>query len=374
MNDTLDQSALFQEFTGSEKDRIARFLQRRVLAHGEFLIREGSGAQSLFIIESGAVDVMKQSQGGSDSHIGEVTRGSIIGEIAFFEDRIRSADVVARGPVNALELSFDSLERLIAEDLKLGIRLYRAIAASLIAKLKRSTTDLTELVASSRLIALGEMAASIAHEIGNPLTTIQTCSMQIRELTTGKGPDPEYIRNAATSIDAAVGHIAGIVRASRIIARDAQKDELVTISARDLIESSIRLCTGRFKHSDARVSVVVETGCGNLHCRSAQISQVLLNLLSNSLSAIEALPERWVRVEAKNDGGSIAIAVIDSGTGIAPELREKIFQPFFTTKPAGEGTGIGLSISRKIIESHRGELFLDAGAANTCFVLRLPKA
>ncbi|MGZ3661871.1 MAG: sensor histidine kinase [Bdellovibrionota bacterium] len=364
---------MFSEFSPQEIETISRFLRRLDVAHGESLIREGSGAQSLFIIESGSVDVLKQSQGGSDSHVGEVSQGSIIGEVAFFDDRRRSAEVVARGGVKALELSFDSLERLISEDHKLGIRLHRAIACSLIAKLKQSTTDLTELVASSRLIALGEMAASIAHEISSPLTTIQACSQQIVDTAKGAGPQPEIVRNATKSIDTAVDHIASIVRASRIISRDAQKDSLIVISPQELIEISIRLCHGKFKHSNATVNVCVQPENLELHCRSAQISQVLLNLLSNSLSAIEKLPEKWVRIEANDVSGWVEIAVTDSGKGLPSELHEKVFQPFFTTKRAGEGTGIGLSISRKIIESHRGELFLDPKAANTRFVIRLPK-
>ena len=90
-----------------------------------------------------------------------------------------------------------------------------------------------------------------------------------------------------------------------------------------------------------------------------QISQVLLNLLSNSIDAVQKLPEKWIHIEVLSTEQHLKIRVTDSGSGISQDLAQKIFQPFFTTKDIGKGTGLGLSISDGIIKSHGGILDLN---------------
>jgi signal transduction histidine kinase len=99
----------------------------------------------------------------------------------------------------------------------------------------------------------------------------------------------------------------------------------------------------------------------------------LLNLIGNSFDAVQELPEKWIKVNICDLGKEVEISVTDSGLGIPEAIREKITQPFFTTKEIGKGTGLGLSISRGIVESHNGRLFVDATCANTRIVVVLPK-
>ncbi|MEO5970304.1 MAG: ATP-binding protein [Bdellovibrionia bacterium] len=95
-------------------------------------------------------------------------------------------------------------------------------------------------------------------------------------------------------------------------------------------------------------------------------------MLNNSFDAVCELPEKWVRLEVLNMETHIEIASVDSGTGIAPQIAEKLMQPFFTTKEVGKGTGLGLSISKAIVQSHGGKLYLDGTSHNTRFVMKLP--
>jgi len=99
-----------------------------------------------------------------------------------------------------------------------------------------------------------------------------------------------------------------------------------------------------------------------------------LNLLNNAVDAVQALPEKWVRLSVFEKGDELEIAITDSGNGIPESLRAKMGQPFFTTKEVGQGTGLGLSISRGIVEAHGGTLQLDTSCAHTRFVVRLPKS
>ena len=110
-----------------------------------------------------------------------------------------------------------------------------------------------------------------------------------------------------------------------------------------------------------------------LECRPTQMAQVLLNLLTNAFDAVEKLEEKWVRIEARDGGETVEFAVVDSGAGLPEGIRDKVLQPFFTTKAVGKGTGLGLSIATGIIESHHGTLDVDTEAPNTRFVIRLPK-
>ncbi|MBY0315470.1 MAG: GHKL domain-containing protein [Bdellovibrionales bacterium] len=110
-----------------------------------------------------------------------------------------------------------------------------------------------------------------------------------------------------------------------------------------------------------------------IQCRSVEISQVFLNLLDNAFDAIHQLEEKWVRVELRDLDESIEMSFTDSGWGIPECLKDKIMQPFFTTKEVGKGTGLGLSIAHGIIEAHQGQLFLDSTSTHTRFAVRLPK-
>jgi C4-dicarboxylate-specific signal transduction histidine kinase len=100
---------------------------------------------------------------------------------------------------------------------------------------------------------------------------------------------------------------------------------------------------------------------------------VLLNLIINALHAIEALSEKWIKINVTDDKHTVRIEVVDSGPGIPAAIQDKMFRTFFTTKAIGLGTGLGLSISRTIIEIHDGTLVINNDGPNTAFVISLPK-
>lgn len=110
----------------------------------------------------------------------------------------------------------------------------------------------------------------------------------------------------------------------------------------------------------------------NVVCVCVQIEQVLLNLLNNAHDATLNGDSPEVELAVSRDGQYIVITVTDSGPGIPLDIRDKIMQPFFTTKEIGKGTGIGLSISKGIMEKHKGELYLDQESERTRFVVKLP--
>jgi C4-dicarboxylate-specific signal transduction histidine kinase len=111
----------------------------------------------------------------------------------------------------------------------------------------------------------------------------------------------------------------------------------------------------------------------HLECNSVQISQILMNLLGNAMDSVQSRPDSWVRLDAVADEEQVVIRVTDSGARLTPEVAERVMQPFFTTKPVGQGTGLGLPISLGIAEAHGGRLYLDPSSENVSFVLELPR-
>jgi signal transduction histidine kinase len=152
------------------------------------------------------------------------------------------------------------------------------------------------------------------------------------------------------------------------ISRDSSQDPLEDTSLNLLIEDARDFMAEKFKSREIDFIVNLPREDVIVSCRTVEISQVLLNLLNNSFQAID--DKGWVRIDVIIEP-RIRIIITDSGPGIASELQDKIFQPFFTTKDVGLGTGLGLSISRKMIEGHNGTLRLNPEAKNTQFIIEL---
>lgn len=229
-------------------------------------------------------------------------------------------------------------------------------------------------ITSSRLAALGEMAAGIAHEINNPLAIILGYSEEMRSLIEMGNIKPERFENRLEKISNTCERIEKIIRNLKIISRgDVSSEEKQKIPLQKLLEDTLILCREKFKQRGVEVRLAIPEDLV-LECQNVALSQVIMNLLNNSYDAILDLDEHWIEVTADVNGDWVEMRLTDSGPGIPAELQEKIFRPFFTTKPVGKGTGLGLGIIKGIIDQHKGEFFLDTKSPNTSFVIRLPKA
>jgi PAS domain S-box-containing protein len=233
-----------------------------------------------------------------------------------------------------------------------------------------------QLANSSKFSALGEMAGGIAHEINTPLATISLVTDQLKDLLQDDSPDLRLAQRMTDRIHATTQRIARIISALGSFSRNGATDPFVEISVRKIVDDVILLCGEKMKHGLVELQVAEIAPDLTLECRPVEISQILLNLLNNSYDAVSSHKTKWILIGVKDLGSSIQISVTDSGPGIPSEIREKLFQPFFTTKDVGKGTGIGLSISKKIAEEHNGTLKLTSNPLHekeTCFALTLPK-
>ncbi len=227
-----------------------------------------------------------------------------------------------------------------------------------------------KLSEAARLATLGDMASGIAHEINNPLAIILGKANLLKSKLESHldfknwGKDFQIIEDA-------VHRVAKIIKGLRLYARSAENDPFEIQNVATLLSETLDLCKMRFRAASIEIQVTCDPNL-TVECRAAQLSQLMMNLLTNSYDAIFELPERWVRIEVSQEQNSLITVVTDSGPGLPVEILDKIMNPFFTTKEVGKGTGLGLSISKGIAEIHGGTFKYIPGLKNTTFVLQLP--
>lgn len=236
-----------------------------------------------------------------------------------------------------------------------------------------------KLIHAARIATLGEMAGGVAHEINSPLATISLSAEQLFDFSNDAikdeklKTDPKMVAKLSKRILDMVNRISTIVRGLKTFARDDSLDMLSRVRLQQIIDDTLVLCKEKIRDNNIEFTVENVSDKLEILCQPVPISQVLLNLISNSCDAIHSLENKWIRLETKENNDFIQISVSDSGNGIPEKIRDKLFLPFFTTKEIGKGTGLGLSISKGIIGNHGGTLELDTESKNTKFIIRLPK-
>jgi PAS domain S-box-containing protein len=229
-----------------------------------------------------------------------------------------------------------------------------------------------QMISSSRMMSLGEMAGGIAHEINNPLAVIKGKIEQVRRKYLAGDLEGEKLLLQFEKMEESVERISKIVSGLRSFSREASDESMTPTPVQKIVDDTVELCMEKFKNHgiDLKIPSNIQA---DLECRSSQISQILMNLLNNSLDSIESLPEKWIHIDIQESAEEISFLVTDSGHGIPSAIADKIMQPFFTTKDIGKGMGLGLSISQGIASAHQGKLIYDHHHPNTRFIITLPK-
>jgi PAS domain S-box-containing protein len=228
-----------------------------------------------------------------------------------------------------------------------------------------------------RLESIGTLAGGVAHEINNPLNGIMNYAQLIQDRLPVGSPLAEFTQEILSETQRVAGIVRGLLTFSR---NDKQGRSPARLA--DIIEGTLSLIRTIIRHDQIQLTVAVPDGLPTVRCRSQQIQQVVMNLVTN---ARDALNERYpgadenkvLNLEARllQEEGQrwVRLTVEDHGTGITPEVRERMFDPFFTTKPREKGTGLGLSISHGIVKEHQGKLTADSEPGRyTRFCLDLP--
>jgi two-component system sensor kinase FixL len=238
---------------------------------------------------------------------------------------------------------------------------------------KRRIQDLqAELLHASRLSVMGQMASTMAHELNQPLTAVVNYLEAARHILSGA---PQAAERAGELIDRAVTQAerAGeVIRKLRQFVGKGETDRR-SENISKLVEEALALALVGARQSGVRVTLDLDNELPQVLVDTVQIQQVLLNLVRNAVEAMEGGERRELTIAARAlPAENLAeITVSDTGPGIAPEIAERLFEPFTTTKPSG--MGLGLSICREIVQAHRGRLTTAANpGGGTIFRLSLP--
>jgi signal transduction histidine kinase len=217
---------------------------------------------------------------------------------------------------------------------------------------------------AEHLATLGELATGLAHEIRNPLAGIAGVIEIIGRDLPSTSPARAVVKDVRLEI-AQINHIiTDLLQTARPHPPEIRRSDLNTT-----VEHSVMLARQQALSKPIRIELKKDPTLPEVEHDSDQIHQVLLNLLLNSIQAIEG--QGTIHVEITQEDGRAAIAVSDTGRGIAPEHLPNIFRPFYTTK--GNGTGLGLSLAKRIVEEHDGRIEVESSLAEgTKFVVLLP--
>lgn len=244
-----------------------------------------------------------------------------------------------------------------------------------------------QLVHADRMASLGLLSASVAHEINNPASflavnvqtladlwpSVSACmSNQATELQRRKGASlVQEMPSILSEMQDGLSRIRQITSELRSFSRTGQS-AVAPLEVKESLRKSLRMCSIRLKDK-----VVIENAASDCVARvvadATKLEQVFVNLIMNAADAMDESAIRKLSITAVMTESDVEIRFQDTGPGIREDKAESLFQPFFTTKPAGKGTGLGLYISRGIIEEFGGTLFLaESNGTGACFLVRLP--
>jgi signal transduction histidine kinase len=419
--EALRASRLFAHLPDDEIARLVEGSQPMRLAAGERLLQEGTDAQEFFVVAEGEVSVTKRS-GEGEVPIAVVGPGGIVGEMAVIEELPRNASVTARTDVTVLCVPRDALSDLLKRP-ETALAILRTVMGRL-----RSTEGL--LREREKLAALGTLSAGLAHELNNPAAALRRSADALGRALAERDalPRPAELPPApatrklsalerADAADSLAGSLDPHAAAALVDAgwtadalRDLPSETVAWLAA----DASVSELLAELRLAAERISEIVDAVKGyayldqapmqrvdvrigleqtlvilrhrlkegvevrreyadelpEIEAAGSELNQVWTNLIDNAVDAMGGSGTLTLRAE--QDGDGVRVSVCDSGPGIAASIRERLFEPFATTKPPGSGTGLGLHISHSVVARHGGRIDVESEPGRTCFVVTLP--
>jgi signal transduction histidine kinase len=385
---------------------------------GQVVIVEGSPPEGLLVVVEGSFEATRQ-QGAERIRLGDAGKGEVLGEMSILENRLASATVRALEKGSLIKVPVEVFRKVLADPGLLG-----AMVSTVTQRLREREAALFQ---NEKLASLGVLSAGLLHEVNNPAAAIARAAHHLaivaEELVSPQEPvtlsplqrsqreqamtdllesaglesaldlaaslvsqgwTPELVSSTATE-PAELGRLARLVHARQLALEvgmaAAKISQLVNAVKRwtysgqgpvqdvDLNQVIIDSCTLlRHKTSGKKLELNLAETLPSIPARGVELSQVVTNLIDNALDAAVT----QVIVKTSTVAHEVLLEVSDDGSGIPADQISRIWEPFFTTKPLGVGTGIGLPISRKIIVDHGGRIEVESKPGNTVFVVHLP--
>jgi signal transduction histidine kinase len=215
------------------------------------------------------------------------------------------------------------------------------------------------------------MSANIVHEINNPLSIISISNAVLLQKINKN--DFSGALKVQQTIASSIERIDKIIKGLKKVSHKNEIGDFASFSLEYVLKETLDLCSELLKGKFIELKVEDFPDI-KINCRPIELTQVFINLINNARDAIVSKDERWIEVgfRVDNKEKNLFIDVSDSGEGIPLDVQDKIMETFFTTKAVGVGTGLGLSLSKRIIEEHGGSISLDKKKDHTCFTICLP--
>ncbi|MCA9545968.1 MAG: PAS domain-containing protein [Myxococcales bacterium] len=231
-----------------------------------------------------------------------------------------------------------------------------------------------EVLLLEKLAAVGELASHLAHELNNPLTSIITFAQLMGR---GRTP-PEQVTELAGDIEVQAQRCSRLVRSLLQFGRPGHEPEVGRLNFGPLIQECLDVFRTQYAHqSDLAFATegLDDPSLPPLSGVADALRSLVINLIQNAILSMGKAGRITLALRPVDDGHALELAVTDTGPGVAPELRDRIFEPFYSTRPLGKGTGLGLAIVHNVVRDHGGRVWVtDGPQGGACFRVRLPAA
>ena len=426
--DRLRDTPLFGGLDDEQLGRLVELGEIVDLAPDEVLIREGDEADALYVVLDGQLEVTKRT-GSSEIPLARVGPGALQGEIAALEGGRRLASVRALTEAEVLRIPVGAIRELLGA----GPDVALAVIRTAVGRLREIESTLRE---REKLAGLGTLAAGLAHELNNPAAAaIRSISALDRAVTAAESsprpsppprppldtPPPRSALDRADRIAALETFTKDSDAASALVEVGWTPESLSAVPSETLpwlaADASVRQLLGELELALGRISEIVAAVKGyayldqaplqrvnvrvgieqtvvilrhklrdievrtdfpdelpEIEAYGSELNQVWTNLVDNAVDAMGGRGTLTISAapEAEAGGIGVQVTICDTGSGIPPEVRKRLFEPFYTTKEPGKGTGLGLHISHGVVARHGGRIEVDSAPGRTCFTVTLP--
>jgi len=235
-----------------------------------------------------------------------------------------------------------------------------------------SRNSMAELTRMNRIATAGELSASIAHEVSQPISGIALHTKAALHLSTVEKPDLEKVRKILGQIAEASEHAGQIIQNLRAMFRKDSEPSKTPLNLNKLIDTVVATVRVDLRSAQIQLVMRLDETLPSVEGNAVQLQQVILNLVVNAMEAMSTVPTRVLKIQStQTASGMVNVSIEDSGTGVSDADRARVFDPLFSTKAGG--TGMGLAICRSIIEDHGGRIWVSAAAdRGTSFQFELP--
>jgi len=284
-------------------------------------------------------------------------------------------NIVSRDELGELALSFNQMSRQLREAREEADNWAQTLEARVEDKTRELKHAHQAVMQSEKMASIGKLAATVAHEINNPLAGILTYAKLLRKWLDRDGWSAERreeVRSSLELIESESRRCGEIVRNLLTFSRSSPMN-LQWVDLNQVIDRCVRLVQHQTELNNVQLQPQMAEELPQVQCDAAQIEQLLLALIMNAVDALPHGGNLWVRSRMVPEIGAVQLEVQDDGVGIPESILPNLFEPFFTTKEKGHGVGLGLAISKGIVERHRGRIDVDSKPGQgTRFTITLP--